>query len=140
MTDVNAHSMSKALSPVCLSLTQVYLPYCRVLVLCIMWFTAALSFVEGESGHACFNAADVPDENAAESLTFRNEIASSTYVWETLIFIYRWGCASSHFIKACYIWFWFFGLDQWFSNFFCHAPVQTPKKSNVPTPPQQKRI
>ncbi len=36
---------------------------------------AALSFVLRESRTACFDAADVPDENAAESLTFRNEIA-----------------------------------------------------------------
>ncbi len=65
----------EALSPVSLAVTWVYFPYCRFLLLCITWCNAPLSFVEGKRRSTCLDAADVPDENAAEALTFRNEIA-----------------------------------------------------------------
>ncbi len=64
--------MSEASLPV--SLTRFYFPYSWFLVFYITSCNAALSFVEGESRSACFDAADVSNENAAELLTFRNEI------------------------------------------------------------------
>ncbi len=69
MTDANAESMSETLSPV--SLTRSHMGLFTFLPVS----AAALSFVEGQSRSACFDAADVPNENAAELLTFRNEIA-----------------------------------------------------------------
>ena len=58
---------------------------------CIMWCNAALSFVEGQSGNACFDAADFPNDNAAESMSLGSEIESAYMHRERIFYMIHRG-------------------------------------------------